>query len=133
MDIWFTSHAVQRAAQRLDVDGTPASVRTALGGLTRTVPCRLASKPPSWARLKNDRPRYLVIGDWLCCPVVPGRNHRWDATTVIARDGMTWRQAHEKGLVPLPAGAARLRRDRAAGPGLAGRALRLVLGLFRRG
>jgi hypothetical protein len=131
LDIWFTSHAVQRAAQRLDIDGTPASVRVALGGLARTAPSRLVSKPPAWSRLKHDRPRYLVIADWVCCPVVPGRKHRWDATTVVTRNGMTWRQAHEKGLVPLPTGAARLRRER--GPGLFARVLGLLARAVRRG
>lgn len=132
MDVWFTAHAVQRAAQRLDVDGTPSSVRTALGGLMRTVPTRLVSKPPKWARLASDRPRYLVVANWLCFPVVPGRNHRWDATTVVARDDLTWRQAHEKGIVPLPTGPARVRREAGDGVGLVARALRLLSGLLRR-
>jgi len=103
--VGFTDHAIDRFVERAGVAGPQAVCRQELSTLCASAGV-VQQQRPEWSGLLDDAPAYLVVLDWLCCPLRPGlHGATWDATTLVCRSDATWWEAYRAGWIPaLPNG-----------------------------
>ncbi len=104
--VYPTQHSLQRFLDRALPIGTYTwdYVRAALRDLA-VAEGFLVDYPPRWTRLAHSAPLYVVVGRFVCLPLMP--HHRlaacWEPTTVVTEhEDLDWWAALDQGRVRLP-------------------------------